>query len=437
METPMSVTRAVVGDARQRDVGKGVARISQRLMTELGVKAGDVIEIVGKKRTVAIAWPGYTEDQAQDLIRIDGFLRKNAQVVIKEAVLVIKAEVQDAKRVVLAPIDMRINVDEDFTKFVKNRLMERAFVEGDATLIMLLGHVVPFDVFRTQPSGVPIRVGPATTFQILSEPLTSEHKVSTHLDIKYFFRIPWLNNLMSQMKAGRVVFSIKDSEVSDVDEDRVTNAAKVLAESTYSTAHIEVRFESDGKVIGELPWADVDPLGRVSSAYPDVLLPPAMPSIVRDGDYEKATPPMKRCFKTGVAHCPKDIKFSLRSVVVAMPFGDDFKDTYTHAIRPALEESGFRPWKADEQISNIDIMCKVCQAIQESGYVLANITTWNANVVFELGLAYGLGRSAILIKHKKAEVPVDLKGIEYIEYGTIDDLKRNLLLFLKQATNQR
>jgi hypothetical protein len=433
----MSVASALVADAKPRDVGRGIARITEASMIRLGVLAGDVIEIVGKKRTVALAWPGYAEDQAQNLIRIDGFVRKNAQTAVNEAVLIRKVKVEEASRVILAPIDMRLNVDEDFVNFVKNRLMERTFVEGDMTLIMLLGHAIPFDVFRTHPSTVPVRVVSSTTFEILIEPLTSEHKVRTHLDIKYFFRIPWLNNLVSQMKAERVVFSVKDTEISDVDEEKVTEAAKGFAERTYSTAHIEARFESKGKMIGELPWADVDPLGRVSSAYPDVLLPPAMPSIVKDGNHEKATPPMKRCFKTGVAHCPKDIKFSLRSVVVAMPFGDDFRDTYTHAIRPALEESGFKPWKADEQISNIDIMCKVCQAIQESGYVLANITTWNANVVFELGLAYGLGRSAILVKHKKAEVPVDLKGIEYIEYGTIDDLKRNLLLFLKQATEQR
>ena len=58
-------------------------------------------------------------------------------------------------------------------------------------------------------------------------------------------------------------------------------------------------------------------------------------------------------------------------------------------------------------------------------------------MVFELGLAYGLGRSVILIKHKRAEVPVDLKGLEYIEYGTIDELKRNLLLFLKGAASTK
>lgn len=108
-----------------------------------------------------------------------------------------------------------------------------------------------------------------------------------------------------------------------------------------------------------------------------------------------------------------------------------FKDTYIYAVRPALEESGYKSWKADENISNIDIMCKVCQAIQESGIVLANISGWNPNVVFELGLAYGLGKNAILIKNKKEDVPVDIRGLEFIEYTTIEDLKKGISLCLK------
>lgn len=433
----MNMARLAVAEAKEEDVGKGIARICKAVMKDTGIVEGDVIEITGKRKTVAVAQSADSKDQPVGTIRIEGFIRKNAEVAINEAVLVGKTRVEDARTVVLAPIDMELNVDEDFSAFVKKRLMERAFVEGDAVFVMMLSHAIPFDVFKTLPREIPLQMTEKTLLHILNEPLTSERTVRMPLDLKYLFRIAWLNNLVSVMKAERVVFSIKNFEFSSENEKEVVEAATKFAEDHFLTVHIRVRFESNGKTIGELPWAYVDPLGRIYSTYPDAPLPPLIPQIAKQGAHETTTPPMKRCFKTGVAHCPKDIKFSPRSVVIAMPFGDEFKDTYTYAIRPALEESGLKPWKADEQISNIDIMCKICQAIQESGYVLANITTWNANVVFELGLAYGLGRSAILIKHKKAEVPVDLKGIEYIEYGTIDELKRNLVLFLKQVIEQK
>ena len=158
-----------VGDARQRDVGRGIARIDQRTMQKLGISAGDVIEIVNKRTTSAIAWPAYSEDQNRDIIRIDGFTRKNAGAAINEYVVIKPAKVKTALSITLAPVDMRLNVDEDFTNFVRNRLMERTLVEGDTTLVMMLGHAIPFTVTKTRPHGI-IKVTAETKLTILNEP---------------------------------------------------------------------------------------------------------------------------------------------------------------------------------------------------------------------------------------------------------------------------
>ncbi len=165
----MSEVQLRVGDARQRDVGRGIARIDQRTMQKLGISAGDVIEIVNKRTTSAIAWPAYSEDQNRDIIRIDGFTRKNSGVAINEYVVVRPAKVKTAISLTLAPVDMRLNVDEDFTNFVKNRLMERTLVEGDTTLVMMLGHAIPFTVSKTRPHGI-IKVTTETKLIILNEP---------------------------------------------------------------------------------------------------------------------------------------------------------------------------------------------------------------------------------------------------------------------------
>jgi len=159
-----------VGDARQRDTYRGIARIDQDTMKNLGIETGDVVEISGAKRTTtAIAWPAYSEDQNRGIIRIDGLTRKNAGVAINEYAIVRPAKVKGASAITLAPVDMRLNVDEDFTRFVKNRLLERAFVEGDTTLVMMLGHAIPFTVTKTRPHGV-VRMTNQTTLQILAEP---------------------------------------------------------------------------------------------------------------------------------------------------------------------------------------------------------------------------------------------------------------------------
>jgi len=134
------------------------------------------------------------------------------------------------------------------------------------------------------------------------------------------------------------------------------------------------------------------------------------------------------CFKIG-ARCSKEVSVNPRQVFVGMPFKKKFEDVYKHGIAPILDKYTLKPWKADEEPSNIDILCKICEHLQESQYAIMNITDWNANVLFEVGLAYGLGKHVILIKDKESDVPVDLKGMEYRQYESSEDLRKELEKF--------
>ncbi len=160
-------------EAKQRDAGRGKARIDDETMRVLGIAAGDVIELRGKRVTAAVAWPAYQEDQGKDLIRIDGLIRKNAGVALNEYVYVRKADVKEAQTIVLAPVDMRLNVDTDFVNFVKSRLIETPLVEGDSVFVVILGSAIPFTVMRARPHGI-VKVSQATNLQVLSEPTTEK-----------------------------------------------------------------------------------------------------------------------------------------------------------------------------------------------------------------------------------------------------------------------
>jgi hypothetical protein len=184
-------------------------------------------------------------------------------------------------------------------------------------------------------------------------------------------------------------------------------------------------------LLGSLPWISVSIDGSLNAIYPDVQPPLYSYTPPQSRTRESSTSSIGRCFKIGVKQCPKNIKYSPKRVFVAIPFSPRNQDLYKLAIRPALEEQRLEPWKADETIDNIDVMCKICQAVQESAYVIAVISEWNANVLFEMGLAYGMGKNVAILKEKKASVPVDLKGLEYVEYASIVELKRNLEVFFK------
>jgi len=74
--TERSSVRLQVASARPEDVGRGIARLDQGALQELGLREGDIIEIVGKRSTAAIALPPYPEDKGLRLIRLDGFERQ-------------------------------------------------------------------------------------------------------------------------------------------------------------------------------------------------------------------------------------------------------------------------------------------------------------------------------------------------------------------------
>jgi transitional endoplasmic reticulum ATPase len=115
---------------RQADVGRGLVRLDEGVMKKLDVKQGDVVELVGTKTTGAIALKGYPEDKGLSIIRIDGFMRRNAGTSIGEKVTVRKAEVKEAKSVTVAPTDPRVRFMAP-GDLIKRNLLGRPVIKGD------------------------------------------------------------------------------------------------------------------------------------------------------------------------------------------------------------------------------------------------------------------------------------------------------------------
>ena len=163
-----------VAEARPRDSGKRRARIDVSVMKILGVEPGDVIEIEGKKKTVAIAWPALPEDHGLDIIRMDGILRKNADVNIGDKVIVRKAKVKNATKVKLAPVAHSISIDESFKKYVKKKLLGLPLMEGDVVEIPVIGQAVHLMVIDARPRG-PVIVTERTHVDVIERPVSSAH----------------------------------------------------------------------------------------------------------------------------------------------------------------------------------------------------------------------------------------------------------------------
>ncbi len=89
--------RLQVASAKPQDVGRGVARVDHAVLRRLGVREGEIIEIIGKRSTAAIAVPPYPEDEGLRIIRLDGLERANADVGIGDSVEIRRADVRPAR----------------------------------------------------------------------------------------------------------------------------------------------------------------------------------------------------------------------------------------------------------------------------------------------------------------------------------------------------
>ena len=164
-----------VDEARSRDVGRGIARIDPNVAKEMGLVAGDVVVIEGKKKTACIYWPGYPEDTGKENIRIDGITRRNAGVTIDDRVKIRKAEAKQAQRVTLAPTEeLRIVGAEGYLLQLLNG---HVVTKGDTIELNIMGRKLDLVVTGFSPPAEVVIIGDSTEIKISEKPAKEEVKI--------------------------------------------------------------------------------------------------------------------------------------------------------------------------------------------------------------------------------------------------------------------
>jgi transitional endoplasmic reticulum ATPase len=147
--------RLRVAETTSRLVGRGIAAIDPRVMEEVGLSAGDVIEITGKgKKSHAVLWTGYPEDYGRGLIRIDGYTRNNLGIGIDDTVSIAPAQAKEAQEVVLAPTE-QLSL-EGLEEYLPEVLENHVMTKGDSLPLNIMGKKIDFVVEGTTPSGAAV-----------------------------------------------------------------------------------------------------------------------------------------------------------------------------------------------------------------------------------------------------------------------------------------
>ncbi|TMU57471.1 TRAFs-binding domain-containing protein [Flagellimonas algicola] len=116
---------------------------------------------------------------------------------------------------------------------------------------------------------------------------------------------------------------------------------------------------------------------------------------------------------------------------VLMPFGIkvdkkgrsiDFNQVYELLIKPAIEVCNLEPIRADEELLGGTIHTPMFERLILCDYAIADLTSLNANVFYELGLRHAIkAHTTIPIFAFDTDLPFDLKMQRTLPYNLIDN----------------
>lgn len=121
----------------------------------------------------------------------------------------------------------------------------------------------------------------------------------------------------------------------------------------------------------------------------------------------------------------KDNEAEVQECFIIMPIADrdgyepgHFKRVYDWIIKPACEAAGYKPVRADDVSSSNFIVADILKRIVEAPMTICDISSLNANVMFELGIRQAFGKPVTLIKDEKTRSVFDISGLRYTEYSS-------------------
>lgn len=126
---------------------------------------------------------------------------------------------------------------------------------------------------------------------------------------------------------------------------------------------------------------------------------------------------------------------------VMMPISDQgdypeghFQKIYEQIFKPAIEKSGYKPYRVDENVISDRIIDKIFEAIQECPMALCDLSNRNPNVLYELGLRQAYDKPVVLVQDEKTDKIFDVSGISTVFYKS-DRLFENVLEARERITN--
>lgn len=111
--------------------------------------------------------------------------------------------------------------------------------------------------------------------------------------------------------------------------------------------------------------------------------------------------------------------------LVLMPFALKYREVYDQVYRPTCTDNGLDCWRVDEAPGPGSITKDIINGIIDADLLIADLSSRNANVFYELGIAHAAGNKTVMTAQSTEDIPFDIGNYRVIVYEqTISGAKK-------------
>ena len=161
----MSEITLRIAEAAQRHVGKGIAVVDPKVVEDNGWETGQILELIGNRKSHVKLWPGSAEQYGTGTIKIDGITRHNIGAGIGEKISVKSVDAAEADQVTVSPIE-KLGA-EGLQEYMQINYFGHVLTTGDTLIVSTqLGGKTQLVITSTTPSSKPVIVTEQTKFKL-------------------------------------------------------------------------------------------------------------------------------------------------------------------------------------------------------------------------------------------------------------------------------
>jgi hypothetical protein len=147
------------------------------------------------------------------------------------------------------------------------------------------------------------------------------------------------------------------------------------------------------------------------------------PSEEAEEEARKETPRlMPACFRAGVESCLRSVQVVPNWVLVLPPPSLRLAEGYRSLVETILKQGGLQGVFFLGPLRDIDGVCELCAAVQQSPRLVVDLSEWDPGALFAMGLGQALGRELLLIRGQDATPPFVPQGFPIYAYGSGEEL---------------